>query len=316
MIKLNIESKSLRPIYDVIPPRIRNVMMSAIRDVEHRVQDITLRAERPVTVSVGGELYRISPMGRLHRAYDEKDELKLSSNEVSECFNNICGYSVYSHLSEIKEGFVTLKGGHRAAVAGTAVVSSGDILNIRDISSISLRVAREVKGCGEELTEHIIRGGGLLLCGSPSSGKTTVLRDIGRLLSARHNKRTSIVDTRGEIASTFRSVSMNDVGLCDVLDGYPREKGIEQAVRCFSPEFIICDEIGSPGDIEAIERGVHSGVSFVASIHAGNRDELLKKKGIEKLVASGAFSQVAFLKGRQNPGEIAEILNYEVMGND
>ena len=306
---MNSESGTLKAIFDVIPPRIRSAVINATRDVESKVQDITLRAERSVSVSLGGVQYRVSPLGRLVKDWDGQDVLKLSSTELSECFNNICGYSVYSHLNEIKEGFITLKGGHRAAVSGTAVVSSGDILNIRDISTISLRVAREVNGCAEEIAKYIVDGGGLLLCGAPSSGKTTVLRDIGRLLSTVYNKRTSIVDTRGEIASISHSVAMNDVGLCDVLDGYPREKGIEQAVRCFSPEYIICDEIGSPSDIKAIENGINCGVIFVASIHASSKGELVKKKGIEELLSQGAFSGAAFLRGRERPGEITEILN-------
>ncbi len=302
------ELKSLLPVFEVLPPRVRPVLENAVRDVSGMLREIILRSGREVSLYINSDQYLLSAFGKLCKD-NSTDLIRLSPSEITQCFNSLCGYSVYSHINEIKEGFITIRGGHRAAVSGTAVVSSGEILNIRDISTISLRIAREVRGCAEIITDNLLKeGGGLLLCGSPSSGKTTVLRDTARLLSAVYKKRTSLVDTRGEIASTSHSVPMNDIGLCDVLDGYPRAKGIEQAVRCFSPEYVICDEIGSFSDLEAIEIGINSGVDFVATVHASCKDELMKKQGMSKLLATGAFSQVVFLKGRHRPGVVSEIL--------
>ncbi|MDO5124425.1 MAG: stage III sporulation protein AA, partial [Eubacteriales bacterium] len=189
--------------------------------------------------------------------------------------------------------------------------SGNEIVNIRDISTVSLRIAREIIGCGEFLAEDISKNnGGLLLCGAPISGKTTVLRDIARLLSTTYNRRVSVVDSRGELSAVKRGIPQLDVGLCDVLSFYPRALGIEQSVRCLSPEFIICDEIGSLGDADAIITGINSGVNFIATAHASSKEELLKKINIKNLLDLGAFRNVAFLKGRTSPGEVQKI--YEI----
>ena len=304
---MQMYSKKIDDIMNIVPVRVRKTLQNALRDVENRVQEITLRTGRPLCVYINGEQLYLSPRATLTRDVGDQSTVILTSAEVNESFNALCEYSVYSHINEIKEGFITVKGGHRAAISGTAVVSNSEIINVRDISTISVRIAREIIGCGESIAEEIASSkGGLLICGAPVSGKTTVLRDLARLLSSKYSRRVSLIDTRGELASALRGTPQNDVGVCDVLDGYPREKGVEQAVRCLSPEFIICDEIGSSEDIRAILSGVNSGVKFVATLHAGSREELLSRRNAEEILKTGAFSRVIFLNGRENPGVVRE----------
>ncbi len=311
-----MSKRSLENIVNMVPIRVRKTLENALRDVENRVQEIAMRTGRPLSIYINGEQLYLTPRGTLTREIFEGNTLSLSSAEVNECFNNLCGYSVYSHLNEIKEGFITIKGGHRAAISGTAVVSNGEILNIRDISTVSIRIAREIIGCGETIAKDIVSSsGGLLLCGAPVSGKTTVLRDLARLISSKYSKRVSLIDSRGELASVLKGVPQNNVGSCDILDGYPRNKGVEQAVRCLSPEYIICDEIGSSEDARAIVSGVNSGVSFVATLHAASREELLLKRNAEEILRTGAFSKVIFLKGRETPGVVHESISVEELLN-
>ncbi len=305
-----MSQKSLEGIMNIVPLRARKTLQNAIRDVENRVQEIVMRTGRPLCVHINGEQLYLTPRGTLSRDAVDKCTVELSSIEMTETFNTLCDYSVYAHINEIKEGFVTLKGGHRAAISGTAVVSNSEILNIRDISTISVRIAREIIGCGETLAKELLSlEGGLLLCGAPVSGKTTVLRDIARLLSSKYRKRVSLIDTRGELASSLKGVPQNDVGCADILDGYPREKGVEQAVRCLSPEYIICDEIGSEGDVRAILSGINSGVKFAATLHAGSKEELFSKRNIKEILKTGAFAKVIFLKGREAPGIVRESIS-------
>ena len=286
----------------ILPPVIRMKVQSAIQGAIDHVHDIVLRAERPVCVYLGDKQMYLTETGCLTDSLTSQKLVTTSNNHIIECFNNSCGYSVYSHINEIKEGFITINGGHRVGISGTAVMSGESIHNVRDISTISIRISRQIKGCADVITSDYIKSqGGLLICGSPCSGKTTLIRDMSRLLSAVYSNRVSVVDTRGEIASVYNGVCQNDVGLCDVLDLYPRAEGIMQAVRSLSPQHIICDEIGSPTDVRAILHGVNSGVRFVATLHAHNKEELLSRKIVKNILSTGAFEKIVFLQGRENP---------------
>lgn len=153
--------------------------------------------------------------------------------------------------------------------------------------------------------------GGLLIGGPPSSGKTTILRDLARQLSSgvRGNiRKVAVVDERGEIAGTYMGVPENDLGCCcDVLDGYPKAEGILLAVRTLSPDVVICDEIGSESEVDAVEQGLNTGVTMIASIHAGDAKELIRRKQAQKLLRTGAFETIAMLQKSYGPGGLSGI---------
>ena len=308
----NVFSQIMR----IVPLRIRNALSSAVRFDNDTIQEIVLRANRPVCIYKKGKVWFLCVNGCLTEYCENQELVTTSEKEVTDAFNIACGYSVYSHINEIKEGFVTINGGHRVGLSGTAVVADGEVVNIRDISTISLRVSREFQGSGEEITRELLKKSkGILLCGSPSSGKTTILRDVARLLSTKYSFRVSVVDSRGEIAAAYRGVNQKDVGMSDVLDCYPRGKGIEQAVRTLAPEYIICDEIGSQTDVDAIIGGVNSGALFIASMHAADKDEFLKRNNAISILKTGAFGKIAFLSGRDNPGKIVSLYDCEELIN-
>lgn len=307
MIEVNDyeNNKVLQSALRVIPARFREKLRLALTGVSDKVQDIVLRSERPVCVYLGRKQMYLTVTACLTESLNSQELVTATANDVMECFNASCGYSVYSHLSEIKEGFITISGGHRVGISGTAVVSSGNIHNIRDVSTVSVRLSRQIRGCAENITKDFVKSkGGLLLCGSPCSGKTTMLRDMTRLLSTEYAGRVSLIDTRGELASCYNGVPQNDVGLSDVLDLYPRAQGIEQAVRCLSPEYIICDEIGSAMDAKALLQGVNCSVRFIATMHASDLDELKNRRNFAEIVSTNAFEKVVFLCGREKAGQI------------
>ena len=303
-------------ILRIVPLRIREKLRAAISGNKNEIEEIVLRAQRPVCVYRRGEEYVLTKNGCLAKSsYDQQVEI-ISFNEITESFNTACNFSVYSHINEIKEGFVTINGGHRVGICGTAVVNSDEIVNIRDISTLSLRFAREVIGCGKDIVNLLLScESGLLLCGSPCSGKTTVLRDVARVLSSEYQKRVSVIDTRGEIASVSKGVSQMHLGFCDVLDSFPRKQGILQAIRVLSPQYIVCDEIGTKEDAQAILTGVNSGTTFVSSMHAGTPCELRNRSYIKDIMETGAFSKIVFLCGRGNPGKVASVLESEELFN-
>ena len=278
-----------RRVYTAMKPLDKSFLQS--------VCEIRLRAEKPLAFVTFEGISYLTASGRL-TGIPNGSVFTVTAADVKESFQRICEYSVYSYSKNITAGFITVGGGHRAGLYGTAVYDGSGISAVRDIGGINLRISREFKGCAAQLTSEIFseKLQGFLLCGAPSTGKTTMLRDIGRLVSDMLFKKVAVIDERGEIAAVSKGVPQNDVGInTDVLDGYRKSDGIMQAVRTLSPELIICDEIGSAADCEAVRFGVNSGVSFAAAVHAGDETELKSKPQITELIKCGAFSEIAFL---------------------
>ena len=305
------ETKSrLKQATGCLSPPLLQVLMPHISELENKVQEIRLRVNRPVTVigtggsryfTLGGTLTDL-PCGEL---------LIAQKSDLAETLQRACDYSVYARQRELREGFLTLRGGHRLGVCGTAVQQEGEVVNVRDLSSLNLRVAREHRGCaGKILSDVCQTRGGLLLCGAPCSGKTTLLRDLARLLSLQ-GLNVSLIDERGELAATCSGEPQNDVGFCDVFDGYPKAEAMMQALRCMSPQLIICDEIGGEDDAAAIEQCVGSGVRLIATAHAGSQAELFGRKNLKSILSSGAFSTLVFLTGRSRAGTVSGVVDLD-----
>lgn len=286
--------------------RLCAAVNSACAGLNDSVQEIRLRLGKPLAVCCPGETYYMTQNGKpcLDR---DGDCLICTSQELENTFHKICDYSVYARQNELNRGFVTLRGGHRAGICGTAVIENGKIINVRQITSINIRIAREHKNCASKLLKMINAAEGLLICGAPCSGKTTLLRDTARQISLKENIKTVIIDERGELAGKSGGGFENDVGMCDVFDGYPKPEAIAQAVRSMSPDVVVCDEIGSAEDMKALALCKNSGVSVIATVHASNQSELLKKQELLEAFRLGIFPKIAFLSGRGNAGMISAI---------
>ena len=227
----------------------------------------------------------------------------FSAEELADCFAEICRYSVYSFEEEIAQGFITLDGGHRVGICGTAVTKNGVITSLKDISGLNIRIAHQVRGCADELFERVFFDGvhSLLLAGKPLSGKTTVLRDLARRLGERC--RVVLIDSRNELSASVRGTPSFDVGLnTDVLCGCEKSAGIMLAIRSLSPEVIICDEIGN--DEAAVEQAMFCGVKIIASAHADSIEQLKKRPSTRGLLP--LFERAAVLGER---GQLIETID-------
>ena len=205
--------------------------------------------------------------------------------------------SAYSMQEMTRCGFVTLPGGHRLGICGTAVVQNGTITALREPSSLNLRIARQPDGIADRLRDALwARPQSVLLCGAPGSGKTTLLRDLIRQLSDRFGWRICVVDERLELAACASGVPQFRLGAhTDVLSGAPKAAGIELLLRTMNPEWIAVDEITAEADIAAIRRASYCGVRFLATAHAADRRELESCPLYRALLQDGFFRMAAFL---------------------
>lgn len=235
----------------------------------------------------------------------------VAESAFDECFLRACEYSVHTYAARIREGFIPLDGGHRVGVCGSAVTDGGQVLGVKNISSLDYRVAREFRGCAEKGMRYITDGGRIrntVIASRPGGGKTTFIRDLARLLSAK-GFRVCVVDTRSEIAAVKNGVPCFDTGaLTSVFDGYPKAFGMECAVRAFAPDAVICDEIGNEKELDALRFLMSRGVPFVVTVHCGGASELLKNDVLLSLSEQKLAETVIFLDEIPVPTHIKEVL--------
>lgn len=265
--------KATSQIISLMPTEIKE---NLTRCSFSKLQEIRFRAMRPVMLYYSDRISFLTDSGE-----GKAENGIVATNEIiSKTVANFCRNSVYAHKENIKEGFITLPGGHRVGIGGRAVNSYGCISNITDFSSLNIRIACEYKGCASECISYMVDNGRIdntVFISPPGGGKTTLLRDTARILSA--DFKVSIVDERFEIAAEERGVPGFDIGIqTDVVSGFSKSEGITHALRSLSPDVIICDEIGTNEDCIAIENILKGGCKIVTSMHGYSIEEAIKKK--------------------------------------
>jgi len=218
----------------------------------------------------------------------------LSKEELNKTFEMICNNSIYAFQEELANGFVTIPGGHRIGITGKPLYKDGKIYSMKDISSLNIRIARQIVGCADDIIEKIFDEN-VLIVALPGVGKTTLLRDIIRQIS-NFGKNIGIVDERSEIAAVYKGVPQNDIGIrSDVIDGVYKADGIKMLVRSMRPDYIATDEIGNNDDIEAIKYAINAGVKIIATAHGGNIEDLKRRKKLYELIEDKIFQKIIFI---------------------
>lgn len=284
MFALAQENKdTFSDLLTALPERIRTRVLEVDTD---KLLEIRMRRGESLCAVFKSGCYLITPSGSLSR--DNKNSLIVTEADIKRALELITNFSLYAYENEIKNGFVTLPGGHRVGVCGEAASSSGKITHLKSIQSLNYRFAREVPGCSDSIMDRILAGTEIkntLIVSPPMCGKTTLLRDIARNLSLL-GKRVSIVDERGEIAAAFGGTSPFDLGVgCDILSGAGKADGMLFMLRSMSPDVIITDEIGTADDFSAIREIKRRGVSIITSLHGKDAnipdfDTVIKLEGI------------------------------------
>ncbi|SKA81917.1 stage III sporulation protein AA [Caloramator quimbayensis] len=280
------------------------------------IEEIRMRADKPLMIFKGGEDFFLGEQGL------QKHNIKsfiVERNDIERTLQLMSDFSIYAVEEDLKQGFLTLKGGHRVGIVGRIVLEENRIKTVKNISSLNIRVAREVKGCGISAVKELYCDGvkHTLIVSPPGCGKTTLLRDIIRILSCGcsdinlRGYKVGIVDERSEIAGCYLGIPQKDVGIrTDVIDACPKVQGIFMLLRSMSPEIIAVDEIGSLKDAQAIEEAINSGVKVIATVHGKDMDEVLKRPGIKSLMENEAFERVVILSRKRGPGTIDKIIKF------
>ena len=241
-------------------------------------------------------------------AYKMGVEQKLSyrptASDIAETVERISQYSLYAMEEELRMGYITLPGGHRVGVVGKAVVEGGNIRTIRPISGLNIRICRAVKGCGDRVLPQILNHNTMIIS-PPGCGKTTLLRDIIRLMSDKSKLTVGVVDERSEIGGSYKGVPQNDVGIrTDILDGCPKAEGMMLLLRAMSPDVIAVDELGGESDALAVENVCNAGIKIICTVHGYGLEDVRKKPNLRDLIDKKIFTKFVVLKAAGEEGVV------------
>ncbi len=276
------------PVYSLL----KNTLIQN-KNLQKDLQEIRIRVERPILLKT--------------RQADIVIDYQISSSEILQTLEKLCENSVYAYKNQICEGFLTIRGGHRIGITGTAVIEGEKILNLKYITSLNFRIAREVINCSNYLLKEIIDRENnsiynTLIVSPPGKGKTTILRDIIRNISNGISEinfkgmTCGLVDERGEIAAMYKGAPQNDIGMrTDVIENISKSKGMKMLIRSMAPEVIACDEIGSKEDVKAIGEAILSGVKGIFTMHGKTMEDIKNNPQINYLIETKQIQKVLFL---------------------
>ena len=299
-------------ITKLFPAQIRKALGQALFD-RNKIYEIRLRVNAPLIVIYQGKEYFLTLEGELTR--EEAKAYHVQTEDLKEMLEYISGYSLYAFEEEIRQGFLTIVGGHRVGIAGKTILDGNKIKSLKYISYINLRLSHQIKGCASPILPYIIKNRQIchtLIISPPRCGKTTLLRDLIRQVSNGNRYMpgvsVGVVDERSEIAGSYQGIPQNDLGIrTDVLDCCPKAEGMMMLIRSRSPEVVAVDELGDYADIHAIESVIHCGCKLFATVHGSSIEDIKRKPLLQRLMQEKVFERYIVLYKKDCAGQIKAI---------
>lgn len=295
-----------KDIFYILPQTIGNII-EKIKELE-KLQEIRIRTNKPLLIYA-----------------DNKEVVTnyiVAKEDVKTILQRISNYSIYAFEEEIKQGYITIKGGHRVGLCGSCVVDNQKVRTIKNVASLNIRICREVIGCSKKIMPYIIENNRVLntiLISPPKCGKTTLIRDISRNISDGiktvnlefSGRKVCVIDERSEIGGCYDGVAQMNVGLrTDILDNCLKSEGIMMAIRSMAPDVIVCDEIGTYKDVDSILMAMSSGVNLITTIHGYGVEDLYKRPIFKDILENQVFQRAIVLSGLNGIGTIEYIYDF------
>lgn len=302
----------------VLSLKLRTIMGKLTLDY-NKLQEIRLRMNAPLLVIYGNKEAFITEDAKI--VDNPSKAVVVTKNEIRETMEYISNYSLYAFEDEIRQGFITINGGHRIGIAGKTIVEDDTVKGMKHISFINIRLAHQVKGCADPVLPYLFNRQALgiyhtLIISPPRCGKTTLLRDIIRQLSDgsgyHEGMSIGVVDERSEIGACYMGTPQNELGIrTDILDCCPKAKGMMMLIRSMSPQIIAVDEIGSKEDLDAIDYVIGCGCKLIATVHGSSIEDIKNKPILGDLVKKRLFERYIILSNVKGIGHLEEIYDAE-----
>lgn len=300
----------------LFPDRMReSFKMAAAR--MNQIQEIRLRVGKPAMLYAKGREYFLAENGEI--LYQPAGAFCPDKAFMDRLLAHLCGYSVYAYEDEIRQGFLTVPGGHRIGLCGEIVLRDHQITSIKNLNAMNIRISHQVRGAAGSVMPCLWEGTeflNTLIISPPGSGKTTLLRDLIRQISdgafGHAGMTVGVVDERGEIGGSFCGEVQNDLGMrTDLLDACPKAEGMFLLLRSMNPRVIAVDEIGGKEDAEAIGQAGRCGCKVLATVHGNDIAQIAERKYISTLIRDRLFERYILLAGSRRPGVITQVLDRE-----
>lgn len=295
---------NLQDILDVLPNNIKSFVMN-VKNLND-LQEIRLRINKPLILQIGQN--------------EVLSSLAVTNEDVKNTIKRMSNYSIYAIEDELKQGYVTIKGGHRVGVCGNCVIEKNKIKTMKNVSSLNIRICREVLGCSKKIMSYIIEENSIyntLIISPPKCGKTTLIRDVVRNISNGMSdirfkgRKVCVIDERSEICACSDGIPQLDVGIrTDVLDNCPKSDGIMMAIRSMAPDIIACDEIGSYEDVSSIIAALNCGINLITSIHGFGVEDIYNRSVFQNIIENKVFQRAVVLSCKNGVGTLEYVYDF------
>lgn len=288
----------MKHVLQVLPVRIAGrLKKESLLDV----QEIRLRIGAPAVFRKNGVSWYWKESGEI--SVYPQGSYTVTRDDCVEVINRATQFSLYSYRDCLSEGYLTAEGGVRIGICGEMVRFEGsrDVRAIRSVSSVCIRLPRQIFQAADEVRKYATDDGArsTLIVSPPGMGKTTMLRELIRILSEK-GYNVGVADERGEIGACSRGIPFFRVGPnTDFMEGADKTRMLSMMLRAMSPQVLATDEIGSAEDAEILKKAAFSGVKILATAHGSIWEDLQSNAATADLTEAGVFERFVFLSSKQ-----------------